>query len=318
LPGIFLKQNFIPNNFGMKKIVAFLLIAVPLFSLSQNVGIGNPTPNEKLDVTGNINVTGTIKANGTDGTAGQVLMKNSSNILAWANICDYKNMVTFVDTSVLSVNWLVPAGVTKVWIEMWGGGGAGFLAGGGGGAYVSFFRNVVEGNLFSIEVGKGGKDVPAGAIAQNGGTSRVTSGGVNVNIFANGGSGAISNISSGYNQDLSGTGGSYLIFPGTVQDGFFVLTGHGGQPLKTEYNLLPANQYNQIDMYGNGGDAGNTQNTGGYGGVLTRNINGAVTTNLALSPARGSSFPGGGGGGSGSGFINTNRAGSNGMVIIHY
>lgn len=50
---------------------------------NRNVGIKNPTPAEALDVTGNINVTGTIKANGIDGTANQVLMKNGSGILSW-------------------------------------------------------------------------------------------------------------------------------------------------------------------------------------------------------------------------------------------
>jgi hypothetical protein len=74
-----------PNNNG-------LLFA----TASQRVGIGNPAPSEKLDVAGNINVTGTIKANGVDGTANQVLMKNGSGILAWGDITSrYKNFVSF-------------------------------------------------------------------------------------------------------------------------------------------------------------------------------------------------------------------------------
>jgi hypothetical protein len=69
----------------MKKLLFFSLMALAIQTQAQNVGIGNPTPNEKLDVTGNINVTGTIKANGVDGTAGQVLAKNASNNMAWVN-----------------------------------------------------------------------------------------------------------------------------------------------------------------------------------------------------------------------------------------
>lgn len=288
------------------------------FSYSQNVGVGNSNPQEKLDVSGNINVTGTIKTNGVDGTAGQVLMKNSSNLLSWATICDFKNRVTFIDTST-TFGWTVPVGVTKIWIEMWGGGGAGMLAGGGGGGYLSIFRNVTPGNFLGIEVGKGGKDLPFSGFNQPGNASRVNSVSAGLNAFALGGAGAFTSTGA-YNQDLPGTGGG--INPasggGAGHDGFYGQGGQAGSPLRTEYFLLPSNQYNRVDNYGNGGNAAYTQNTAGLGGVLTRNINGAVTTDLALSPARSSGFPGGGGGGSADGFINTNRAGSNGMVIIHY
>jgi hypothetical protein len=106
---------------------------------NRNVGIKNPTPAEALDVTGNINVTGTIKANGVDGTANQILMKNGSGTLAWGDMCEFKNMVSLIDTTTTLI-WVVPAGVTRIWVEMWGGGGAGLEAGGGGGAYVSFLK----------------------------------------------------------------------------------------------------------------------------------------------------------------------------------
>ncbi len=49
----------------------FFLIACGLkVAYSQNTGIGTTTPTEKLHVNGNINVSGTIKANSVDGTAG--------------------------------------------------------------------------------------------------------------------------------------------------------------------------------------------------------------------------------------------------------
>ncbi len=304
----------------MKKYVLFIVFYSQYitFSYSQNIGVGNSNPQEKLDVSGNINVTGTIKTNGVDGTAGQVLMKNSSNLLSWATLCDFKSMATFIDTSVLSSQWNIPAGVTKIRIEMWGGGGAGMLAGGGGGGYLSIFRNVLPGNNLVITVGKGGKDLPSSGFNQSGGASSVVSASAGINAYAFGGTGAFTSTGA-YNQDLPGTGG--VIIPaggGGGHDGFYGQGGQAGSPLRTEYFLLPSNQYNRVDNYGNGGNAANTQNTAGIGGVLTRNINGAVTTNLALSPARSSGFPGGGGGGSADGFINTNRAGSNGMVIIHY
>ncbi len=75
----------------MKKLLLLSLLAFYTQTFAQNVGIGNPTPTEKLDVTGNINVTGTIKANGVDGSANQVLAKNASNNMAWVNTAHANN-----------------------------------------------------------------------------------------------------------------------------------------------------------------------------------------------------------------------------------
>jgi hypothetical protein len=75
----------------MKKLLLLSLLAFYAQINAQNVGIGNPAPTEKLDVTGNINVTGTIKANGAGGMANQVLAKNASNNLAWVNTANANN-----------------------------------------------------------------------------------------------------------------------------------------------------------------------------------------------------------------------------------
>jgi hypothetical protein len=75
----------------MKKLLLLSLLAIAISTQAQNVGIGNPAPAEKLDVRGNINLTGTIKANGVDGTARQVLAKNESNNLAWVNTAHTNN-----------------------------------------------------------------------------------------------------------------------------------------------------------------------------------------------------------------------------------
>jgi uncharacterized protein (TIGR02145 family) len=70
----------------MKKLLFLSLLALNIQINAQNVGIGTPNPTEKLDVTGNINVTGTIKANGVAGTAGQVLTNNGGNSMSWASV----------------------------------------------------------------------------------------------------------------------------------------------------------------------------------------------------------------------------------------
>src|ERR1043165_6003098 len=119
----------------MRYTVIFLLIFLSIKINAQNVGVGTTTPIERLDVNGNINVTGTIKANGIDGTANQVLMKNGSGNLAWGDLCDYKHAVSLFNAT---GTWNVPAGVTRIFIEVWGAGGGGnSFGGGGGGTYIA-------------------------------------------------------------------------------------------------------------------------------------------------------------------------------------
>ena len=48
-----------------------------------NVGIGTITPAEKLDVNGNVNLTGTLKVNNSSGTPGQVLVSNGGAAPTW-------------------------------------------------------------------------------------------------------------------------------------------------------------------------------------------------------------------------------------------
>lgn len=52
---------------------------------SGNVGIGNTSPVEKLDITGSIKTTGEIKPNGVSGFAGQVLTSKGDGTMQWAS-----------------------------------------------------------------------------------------------------------------------------------------------------------------------------------------------------------------------------------------
>ncbi len=54
--------------------------------LNGNVGIGNATPVNKLDVNGDINLTGLLKVNSNSGTAGQVLVSNGLGTPGWQNL----------------------------------------------------------------------------------------------------------------------------------------------------------------------------------------------------------------------------------------
>ena len=51
-----------------------------------NVGINNASPAYKLDVTGDINFTGALRANGTAGTTGQVLVSQGTSNPVWSDI----------------------------------------------------------------------------------------------------------------------------------------------------------------------------------------------------------------------------------------
>ncbi len=119
---IFISMNAARNNQKHTSITGCLFSLYHNSTTAQNVGVNTTNPTERLDVNGNINVTGTIKANGIDGSANQVLMKNGSGNLAWGDLCEYKNAVTLFNAS---GTWNVPAGVTRIFIEVWGAGGGG-------------------------------------------------------------------------------------------------------------------------------------------------------------------------------------------------
>lgn len=286
----------------MKYIFVFTLACFfSSVSNSQNVGIGNSNPSEKLDVNGSINVTGTIKVNGTDGIANQVLMKNSTGNLVWGDITEFKNMITFTTTG--SSNWTIPAGVTRIWVEVWGGGGGGTdYGGGGGGAYVTGFFNVTPGGTLFCTVGAAG--VAGASTATNGGLSSVTYSGSFIN--ANGGNGN-SYGTVGY----AASGGS---FSGSGV-GYYGIPGEAGGTNKFESRTLNSTTYHEGQTGGKGGDAGNSPNSGGKPSFQFRD---AVSMNIlyTLYGSEGK-MPGGGGGGNitwGGVIFN----GGQGMIIVHY
>lgn len=291
-----------PNNLGLLYATA-----------DKRIGIGSPTPTEKLDVNGNINVTGTIKANGADGTAGQVLMKNSSGNLAWGDMSEYKNMATFIAGA---GSWTVPAGVTKVWVELWGGGGGGIIySGGGGGGYISGLLPVTAGEVLSYSVGAGGAGATLSSVT---GSSSTLSNGTTISFTANGGQGAIYTPPGSFGITTSAAGGGYTTF-GT--NAYFGYQGSAGTSVKNRIMQTSATQFFEICEDGNGGDAGNTKGTGAIGNTALLNVNSGTlvrykTTATGLQP--------GGGGSGGFSFVSVagssgnGNSGGAGMVIIHY
>jgi hypothetical protein len=285
-----------------------LFVSVACFA--QQVGIGTTNPSERLDVNGNINVTGTIKANGVDGQPNQVLMKNGTGNLAWADLCNYKDVAMFSGFG--NITWNIPAGITRIFVEAWGAGGGGSTySGGGGGGYTAATFTVNPGDPINMILGEGGTSGNQNTAGGMGGSTSVNIG--PYAISASGGFGAPANFQMG---PVMGGGGN-------ASNGFtnyIIIRGGSGEPSLNTFVTNGSNTY-EIMSGGDGGSAGNAEGTGGMGGYRMLLVGGLPTTVRARS-AEGGKAPGGGGGSGTSMVSNTvftnGNAGSFGMVIIHY
>ncbi len=204
-----------------------------------------------------------------------------------------------------SGTWTVPAGVTSITIECWGGGGgggsrssSGSAGGGGGGAYAKV-------NTYGVTPGAGlPYSVGAGGTAGNtGGTTTF-----NTSIcVAAGGSGVPSNTATG------GAGGTIAASTGDIKHaggfGYTYSTGsYGAGGGGSGGNAADGNNTAATNATSNAGAAAVAG--GGAGG------NGANSSGNATTPAA----PGGGGGGAYRTII-TNRSaasGAAGQIIITY
>ncbi len=158
----------------------------------------------------------------------------------------------------LSTNgtFTVPAGVTSLKIECWGGGGAGAWTnssgraggGGGGGAYAKSNLVVTPGQTFSYVIGVGGNGGNASSVVKNGGDTYF---GSPSTVMAKGGLGVANNTS-----------------PGST----------GGQASASVGNVVTRNGGNG----GNGTGAGSCDASGGGGGGAGSDFAGGNGVNGAL------------------------------------
>lgn len=298
----------------MKKLLLFLTIV--LHSQAQNVGIGNPAPAEKLDVTGNINVTGTIKANGVAGAQNQVLSTNSAGELAWADLCQYKNFESI--SSVTATTWVPPVGITKILVEAWGSGGGGnIFAGGGGGGYIKALFDITPSSTISLTIGDGGAFGNGTSSGTNGTATAFTLNGSQQIVASFGGGGLYLSSSNGQ----GGFGGGYSRTSNINK--YIGFEGDEGHSLDRFFYQFNATTFYEKGIAGRGGDAANSENTGGLGQTYLLNNTAGTVILRNGNPSRGK-IPGGGGA---SGFqytfgtTTTNIGGGNGadgLIIIHY
>jgi hypothetical protein len=121
----------------------------------------NNGPGESLTVSGNAEINGNVEV------SGNIILNGASLKGGFSNFQVFNSSGTFT----------VPAGVTKVMVELWGAGGGGGGGGssdtastyggngggGGGGGYVKDILNVSSGQSISVIVGNGGNGGPGGS-----------------------------------------------------------------------------------------------------------------------------------------------------------
>jgi hypothetical protein len=225
-----------------------------------------------------------------------------------------------------SYSYTVPAGVTSIKIEAWGGGGAGGSAsnsnananarggGGAGGSYATTTITVIPGDIISYIVGAGATGLSTystGSVASVGGFSSAKVNGGDDVVKALGGLGGacVANTASSGNNNgnggavTSGNIGSTSFYGGSGGNAANSGSGGGGGSAGTASNGNNGTLLGGVAVFG-----------GGAGG------NGSNANNAATAGAAGGS-PGGGGAGacirnfSGSA---VGGSGGNGKVVISY
>jgi len=204
-------------------------------------------------------------------------------------------------------NFTVPAGVTSINVQAWGGGGAGGQAsifsvgkgGGGGGAYASSILAVTPGNTYNVTIGAGGTAPNQTTESTAGGSTSFDAlviaqggnNGNNTNSSGTGGVGGLASESIGTTKFNGGNGGN-----GNTNSG-----GGGGSSATVSRDGV------------NGGNASGAE--GGAGGIDANGDggNGGDKNNIGL----GGTFPGGGGGGRGD-LGSASGEGGRGQLIIYW
>lgn len=267
-----------------------------------NVGIQTTNPTTTLDVNGTMKITG-----GNPG-AGKVLTSDATGTASWQLPAGAGCMQNSKNLTTLAYNYFtIPAGVTRLFVEMWGSGGAGgstasypaIVGGGGGaGAYASFFMDVTPGGNLITRVNAPGI----------GGNSNYTV------VRYNADSVVCYNGENG--NGAPGRGGSVAIgYNGfTLNTAVFVVEGEGGQANSFEnYTYAGANYTEYI-----GGKGGDSYKQFGQLGQVTRvNSGGVETTKAEISTFTGVGV-GGGGITRAAGATIGNNQGGYGSVVVYW
>ena len=250
------------------------------------MGIRKLEPQYPLDVNGNINTNGMILTNGVAGQAGQVLTSNGAGDMEWRFPgSEFRNFRSY--TTPGATTFTVPAGVTKIKVELWGGGaGASDNYSGGSGAYIMAVIDVVAGQTCNIGVGAGGAVNTSGIASE---FSRNTA--PAIILIANGGQ----------------TVGLVATFSATGTTQYFGLSGRGGGAGHIS-NYKTSTGEKIVYGHAPGADAPLMPGSGGRSGQSQYNLDFSSPTRAFGGDG---SQPGGGGG------LGNGRGGA-GMVVVYW
>lgn len=273
-----------------------------------NVGIGTINPSAKLEIAGSLKL--------SDGTEGnnKILTSDAAGNASWKSIggqFGYKKCTQLAPLfgGTFSGNFVVPAGVTEIMVEVWGAGSGGTGVGniersfgGTSGGYARTIQTVIPSQSCSYTIGLGSQTQFATSAVLDGGSTTFNFSGTNITAYGGGGRSANS-IQPG--QVKSGTG--------TVSN-LFILNGITGDLPSVDYKQKSATVFVEIRKFGNGGQTpaidGAPIPKGGFqyleNGVQTYLINDHPDVNT---------FPGSGGM---SIFSGATIGGGNGMILIWY
>jgi hypothetical protein len=200
--------------------------------------------------------------------------------------------------------WMVPAGVTRIMVEVWGGGQGGdgysffnsvlYGRGGNAGAYARGFMAVTPGTNLTLTVGDGDPGAIPGYSPGDGGSTSVQ------NITS------LISAEGGYNN--GGNSANYFIYGDGV--GFGVGGGQGTR-VTISYGQQSSTGYVLLIKCGDGGTAYSAQ-PGGVGEQFA-SLNSSSLLYTTGGPGKGS-FPGGGGG---AGYYRGGD-GAPGMIVLHW
>lgn len=298
-----------------KNAIPTLALAFLLFGLNaQNVGIGTSKPTEKLDVNGNINLSGNLLINGASGLPGQVLAMDGGT-LRWMDKSRFKQSAIFRFPG--PDIFTVPPGVREILIEMWGAGGGGHFPGGGGGSggYWIGSLTVEEGNVISLAIGIGGSAGVLSNDAGNGGNTSFNFG--DFNVICEGGGGADSLISNNVEFYRGGKGGDGLKNTSSVPftyKSFFFIDGEYGIPTTIDFMETANGVFGKVVNYGTGGIAPYSGNPKAAPVRAVFSSNGSVLTRSHRKTIDSAPF----GCGGTPMAISGGQAGGHGLIIIYF
>lgn len=323
-----------------KYVFGFLLV-ISTFPSSSNaqqwMGVGTLDPQERLDINGNLRITGQLNANGSVGQPGQVLVVNNGS-MSWQTISKaapfsrmtYYSGPTTPGASGSNFSWTVPSGVTQAMVEIWGGGGGGSAngdgsGGGGAGAYSRGVINLTGVTSLTLSVGGAGRGNNISANGGNGSPSSVswTRLAVNYRIESGGGMGAGRFGGTGVDAGYAGAGGAInpanTIVPSDMT--LFQLPGAPGSPTSFDFFQAPEDLIHYQANYGGWGGLSfpHSSEFQAKGAFFAYNPNLSSTIDPFGTEAARTTTPGGGGAGPGrSSSAETDYAGAPGLIILRW